>query len=85
MRLWTCIGPVIGISLPCAVDASTRISLRPDSMSTELASVRAEVKAWERNFKQENGREPTVDDIRKQPSVGVSCPIIDNRVSNRVN
>ncbi|KAF7784023.1 hypothetical protein Agabi119p4_188 [Agaricus bisporus var. burnettii] len=38
-------------------------------MSTELASVRAEVKAWERNFKQENGREPTVDDIRKQPSV----------------
>jgi hypothetical protein len=46
-------------------------------MSTELASVRAEVKAWERNFKRENGRDPTVDDIRKQPAVGVSCSFVD--------
>ncbi|KAL1708374.1 DNA replication and checkpoint protein-domain-containing protein [Schizophyllum commune] len=35
----------------------------------DVAAVRAEIKAWERAFKQNNGRHPTVDDIRSQPSV----------------
>ncbi|KAJ3574030.1 hypothetical protein NP233_g2047 [Leucocoprinus birnbaumii] len=38
-------------------------------MSSDLATVRAEVKAWERSFKENNGRNPTIDDIKKQPAV----------------
>jgi hypothetical protein len=59
-------------SLPCAINRQ-RVAA---SMSSELATARAEVKAWERSFKQENGREPTVDDIRKQPAVGASHSLV---------
>ncbi|KAF9448178.1 hypothetical protein P691DRAFT_781397 [Macrolepiota fuliginosa MF-IS2] len=38
-------------------------------MSSDFASLRAEIKAWERNFKETNGREPTIEDIKKQPAV----------------
>ncbi|KAF5352433.1 hypothetical protein D9756_006039 [Leucocoprinus leucothites] len=38
-------------------------------MSSDLASVRAEVKAWERSFRETNGRNPTVDDIKKQQTI----------------
>jgi len=42
------------------------------SMSSELASVRAEIKTWERGFRNTNGRNPTIDDIKQQPTVGAS-------------
>ncbi|KAF8898939.1 hypothetical protein BD779DRAFT_1666694 [Infundibulicybe gibba] len=35
----------------------------------ELANVRAQIKTWERNFKAENGRDPTIQDIKNQPAV----------------
>ncbi|KAF9566131.1 hypothetical protein CPC08DRAFT_740806 [Agrocybe pediades] len=35
----------------------------------ELASLRAEIKAWERSFKESNGRTPTVDDIKQNPLI----------------
>jgi hypothetical protein len=41
-------------------------------MSSDIANVRADIKAWERKFKETNGREPTIDDIKKQPAVGAS-------------
>ncbi|KAF8913045.1 hypothetical protein CPB84DRAFT_1760222, partial [Gymnopilus junonius] len=36
---------------------------------SELATVRAEIKTWERSFKSTNGRPPTVDDIRQNPAI----------------
>ncbi|KAK1228503.1 hypothetical protein PQX77_008443 [Marasmius sp. AFHP31] len=36
---------------------------------SDLASVRAEIKAWERSFKDENDRLPSVDDIRRNSSI----------------
>ncbi len=41
-------------------------------MSSDVATIRAEIKAWERSFKETNGREPTIEDIKKQPTIGVS-------------
>lgn len=35
-----------------------------------VSSVRAEIKAWERSYKLENGCEPSVDDIKKLPHIG---------------
>ncbi|KAL0578498.1 hypothetical protein V5O48_003491 [Marasmius crinis-equi] len=35
----------------------------------DVASVRAEIKAWERSFKEENNRHPEVDDIKKNPAI----------------
>ncbi|KAJ3882717.1 hypothetical protein F5051DRAFT_344133 [Lentinula edodes] len=37
--------------------------------SGDVALVRGEVKAWERSFYQENGRNPTVDDIRANQQI----------------
>lgn len=37
---------------------------------SERDSVRAEIKSWERQFKAENGREPSVQDIKDNPSIG---------------
>ncbi|PPQ64503.1 hypothetical protein CVT26_002042 [Gymnopilus dilepis] len=36
---------------------------------SELATVRAEIKAWERSFKSTNGRAATVDDIKQNPPI----------------
>ncbi|KAF6766590.1 hypothetical protein DFP72DRAFT_867069 [Ephemerocybe angulata] len=36
---------------------------------SDVVSVRAEIKSWERAFKSKEGREPTVDDIRKLPHI----------------
>ncbi|TFK30831.1 hypothetical protein FA15DRAFT_651313 [Coprinopsis marcescibilis] len=36
---------------------------------SELASLRAEVKQWEREFRATQGRDPEVDDIRKLPEI----------------
>lgn len=38
----------------------------------ELATVRTEIKTWERTFKESNGRVPTVDDIRQNNHMGRS-------------
>ncbi|KXN86775.1 hypothetical protein AN958_09656 [Leucoagaricus sp. SymC.cos] len=38
-------------------------------MSSDVASVRAEIKAWEHKFKETNGKEPTVADIKRQPAI----------------
>jgi hypothetical protein len=40
-------------------------------MDSDLAIVRAEIKAWERNFRVSNGRQPSVQDIRDQPQIGI--------------
>jgi hypothetical protein len=37
-----------------------------------VASVRSEIKAWERSFKDSHGREPSVQDIKAQPAIGPS-------------
>jgi len=39
---------------------------------TDLATVRAEIKSWERSFKETNGRPPSVDDIKQNDAIGVS-------------
>ena len=41
-----------------------------------LSIVRAEVKTWERNFKAKNGRDPSVQDVKDQPEIGVCCVCI---------
>jgi hypothetical protein len=59
-------------------DASRVSSLpRPGRLPTRLhmddiPSLRAELKAWEREFKTDHGREPSVDDIKERPSIGAS-------------
>lgn len=45
------------------VGSSTRLIM--------LSSVRAEIKAWERNFKDEHGTHPSVQDIKQQPEIGI--------------
>ncbi|KAJ3530333.1 hypothetical protein NMY22_g8621 [Coprinellus aureogranulatus] len=40
----------------------------------DLASVRAEIKSWERTFRGSEGRDPSVDDIRKLPHYRPSKP-----------
>jgi len=41
------------------------------SSMAELAVVRAEIKAWERSFKEDHGRAATVDDVRQDDAMGV--------------
>ncbi|KAG7098976.1 hypothetical protein E1B28_000863 [Marasmius oreades] len=36
---------------------------------TDVASVRSEIKTWERSFKEEHGRHPSVEDVRNNPSI----------------
>jgi len=43
-----------------------------DATMAELASVRAEIKAWERSFKEFNGRAATVEDVRQNSAIGSS-------------
>lgn len=40
----------------------------------DLASLRAEIKVWERVFKAEHQRNPTIDDIKSLPKIGQSLP-----------
>lgn len=45
----------------------------------DLATIKADLKAWERTFKAKNGREPKKDDIKLDPDIGTSsiasCPL----------
>lgn len=61
-------GPTVEptMSLFGFVDATTSSLLTMQDVS----SVRAEIKAWERSYKSENGREPSVHDIKKLPHIG---------------
>jgi hypothetical protein len=44
---------------------------------TDLPSLRAEIKNWERTFKATEGRNPSVDDIKKLPHIGsTTLPLI---------
>jgi hypothetical protein len=36
----------------------------------DVSALRAEIKAWERDFKAQNGAEPTVQDIKDRPHIG---------------
>ena len=42
------------------------------SMAEDVASVRAEIKAWERGFLDKHERNPTVEDIRENQLIGTS-------------
>lgn len=33
-------------------------------------ALRTEIKAWERDFKTDNGRDPTIQDIKERPDLG---------------
>jgi len=53
-----------------------RVPVYPRSRTTlsspmdDLATVRAEIKSWERSFKEQHGRPPTVSDIKENKGVG---------------
>ncbi|KAF8203027.1 hypothetical protein BJ912DRAFT_942642 [Pholiota molesta] len=44
-------------------------TLRPLPAMSELSTVRAEIKEWERSFKETSGRAPTVDDIKANSTI----------------
>lgn len=50
----------------------------------ELAAVRTEIKAWEREFRSAQGRDPSVQDIKDHPHIG-TCPAIVAFVSPTVS
>jgi hypothetical protein len=38
-------------------------------MAEELAQVRSDIKAWERSFRAENGKDPSREDIKAVPEI----------------
>lgn len=47
----------------------------------DVAALRAEIKTWERDFKANNGRDPTIQDIKDRQDVG--AVLLDNRCRER--
>lgn len=45
-------------------------------MSVTETEVKLEIKAWEYNFRKENGRNPTKDDIKKNTKIGTSFTLV---------
>lgn len=41
----------------------------------DVSTVRAEIKSWERLFKQQHGRDPSVQEIKDLPDIGQSSPV----------
>lgn len=41
----------------------------------DIVALRAEIKAWERDFKTDNGRDPTIQDIKERPDLGAVLAI----------
>lgn len=41
----------------------------------DIVALRAEIKAWERDFKTDNGRDATIQDIKERPDLGVALSI----------
>ena len=62
-----------GLCLPLYLHRvqNTSVGLNRVEMDN-VASLRAQIKAWERDFKSKFARDPTVQDIRDQPAIGVS-------------
>ena len=52
----------------------TRQALSP-LLQMDVAALRAEIKAWERDFKALHGRQPSIDEIRQQPRIGTCSPL----------
>ncbi|KAF4573108.1 hypothetical protein EYR36_007618 [Pleurotus pulmonarius] len=40
-------------------------------MPADIATVRTEIKEWERSFKETNGRDASIDDIKELPHIGI--------------
>ena len=38
----------------------------------DVAALRAEIKAWERDFRSKHGRDPSIQEIKDQPAIGTS-------------
>jgi hypothetical protein len=43
-------------------------------LMTDSTELRREIKAWEKSFKSENDRDPSVQDIKANPEVGMWTP-----------
>jgi hypothetical protein len=53
------------------VKARTRLLPRALDAMADIAAVRVELKTWEREFKSQHGRDPSVQDIKTHPEIGV--------------
>lgn len=53
-------------------NASTSLRSRPPSTraTMDLATLRADIKTWERDFKAHHGRQPTIEEIKQLPAMG---------------
>ena len=47
----------------------TRQALSP-LPQMDVAALRAEIKAWERDFRSKHGRDPSIQEIKDQPTIG---------------
>ena len=54
---------------PCAFQCSS------SQMLHNIIDLRADIKAWERDFKALHGRQPSIDEIRQQPRIGTCSPL----------
>ena len=58
-------------SIPVALDASRSSSSPSSSPPMDVATLRAEIKSWERDFRANHGRDPSIQEIKDQPAIGV--------------
>ena len=49
----------------------------------DAVALRTEIKAWERDFKVDNGRDPTIQDIKDRPDLGAVTDLIINMYRKR--
>lgn len=45
------------------------------SLVMDVASLRAEIKAWERDFRSKHTRDPTIQEIKNQPAIGIASSL----------
>ncbi len=45
----------------------------------DVSVVRAEIKSWERQFRKQHARDPTVQEIKDHPAIGESLPVCLSR------
>lgn len=55
----------------------TRLTLQSLSFM-EATTLRSEIKAWERAFRSDHGRDPTVQDIKENPAIGTCSGVLSN-------
>jgi hypothetical protein len=46
------------------------VIVAPPLTAMDFVALRVEIKAWEREFKTDNGRDPTIKDIKDRPDLG---------------